>query len=107
MARTVTVKNGAWSGFAGDGRGAGGHTRQRFVTAASRATETIAPMHKHLQNLQRLLQKMQSRYGEHDEVVVQLQQALAELELRFASEQATLKQGRRQVGASTAALALH
>lgn len=64
-------------------------------------------MHKHLQNLQRLLQKMQSRYGEHDEVVVQLQQALAELELRFASDQAALKQGRRQVGASSAALALH
>lgn len=53
-------------------------------------------MHKHLQNLQRLLHKMQTRYGLHDELVVQLQQALVAFEIRVATDQAALNQTRRQ-----------
>lgn len=64
-------------------------------------------MHKHLQNLQRLFQKMQTRYGESDELVVQLQQELAAFEVKFAMDRAAINQGRRQLDMPPAAHALH
>lgn len=64
-------------------------------------------MHKHLQNLQRLCQKMQTRYGASDALVVQLQQELTALQAKVAQDQAALNRGRRQHDAPPAAYALH
>lgn len=64
-------------------------------------------MHKHLQNLQRLLQKMQTRYGEHDELVIKLQQELAAFEVKFAMDRAAINQGRRQFDQTPAAHTMH
>ena len=40
-------------------------------------------MTKSLQNLERLCQKMQARYGEHDTMVMQLMNELATLKLQI------------------------
>jgi hypothetical protein len=40
-------------------------------------------MIKRIQNLERLCQKMQARYGEHDTMVMQLMNELATLKLRI------------------------
>lgn len=40
-------------------------------------------MTKRLQNLERLCEKMQARYGEHDTMVMQLMHELAELKLHI------------------------
>ena len=52
-------------------------------------------MSKHLQNLQRLCQKMQARYGEDDALVMELKQELALLEARKSRNRAAANQGRR------------
>jgi ABC-type transporter Mla subunit MlaD len=53
-------------------------------------------MHKHLQNLERLCEKMQARYGEQDELVAQLQQALTSLRAKSEQSLAARNQGRRK-----------
>lgn len=52
-------------------------------------------MSKHLQNLQRLCQKMQDRYGEADNLVVELKQQLALLEARKSKNSDAATYGRR------------
>ena len=47
-------------------------------------------------NLQRLLNKLQARYGEGDELVLELRRALAELEAKKAKKASALNQGRRK-----------
>ncbi len=51
-------------------------------------------MHKHLQNLERLCQKMQFRYGVDDDLVVQLKHELRSLESRNSADHARANQSR-------------
>lgn len=53
-------------------------------------------MSNHLQNLQRLCQKMQARYGEDDALVMELKQELVLLEARKFRNLAAANQGRRK-----------
>ncbi len=64
-------------------------------------------MHKHLQNLQRLCQKMQARYGEDDELVMQLKQEMAAFEAKAAKDSEAFNKGRRRLDLTPAALAVH
>jgi hypothetical protein len=64
-------------------------------------------VHKHLQNLQRLFQKMQARYGESDELVVQLKQELTAFEAKVAKDRAAVNKGRRQLDLAPSSYALH
>ena len=64
-------------------------------------------MHKHLQNLQRLFQKMQTRYGESDELVVQLKQELLAFEAKVAKDTAAVNKGRRYLDLTPRSHALH
>jgi uncharacterized protein involved in exopolysaccharide biosynthesis len=64
-------------------------------------------MHKHLQNLQRLFQKMQTRYGENDELVVQLKQELTAIEAKVTKDLSAVNKGRRHLDLAPASHALH
>jgi succinyl-CoA synthetase beta subunit len=64
-------------------------------------------MHKHLQNLQRLFQKMQARYGENDELVIQLKQELIAFEAKMAKDTAAVNKGRRHRDLTPQSLAIH
>ena len=64
-------------------------------------------MHKHLQNLQRLCQKMQTRYGEDDDLVIQLKQEMAAFEAKAAKDSEAINKGRRHLDLTPAAHALH
>jgi succinyl-CoA synthetase beta subunit len=64
-------------------------------------------MHKHIQNLQRLFQKMQARYGENDELVIQLKQELIAFEAKMAKDTAAVNQGRRHRDLAPQSLAIH
>lgn len=64
-------------------------------------------MHKHLQNLQRLFQKMQTRYGENDELVMQLKQELIAFETKMSKETATFNKGRRHLDLIPPSHAIH
>jgi hypothetical protein len=64
-------------------------------------------MHKHLQNLQRLCQKMQTRYGENDELVIQLKQEMAAFEAKVVKDSQAVNKGRRHLDLAPATHALH
>jgi hypothetical protein len=53
-------------------------------------------MKKHIQNLQRLCQKLQARYGEDDDLVLQLKQELTSLETRKSKNLAAANHNRRK-----------
>ena len=64
-------------------------------------------MHKHLQNLQRLFQKMQARYGDNDELVLQLKQELIAFEAKAAKNRAAVNKGRRKLDLTPRSYAVH
>jgi hypothetical protein len=53
-------------------------------------------MIKHLQNLQRLCQKMQARYGDGDDFVRELKQEITLLEARKSNNLVSANHGRRK-----------
>lgn len=64
-------------------------------------------MHKHLQNLERLFQKMQARYGESDELVLQLKQELIAFEAKSTKTRADFNKGRRKADLTPRSYAIH
>jgi peptidoglycan hydrolase CwlO-like protein len=64
-------------------------------------------MKKHIQNLQRLCQKMQVRYGEDDDLVLQLKLELASLEAKKAKNRDATKHNRRQQDTDPSTTHLH
>ena len=64
-------------------------------------------MSKHLQNLQRLCQKMQVRYGESDIFVLELKQEIAAHEAKKIKNTAAMNPHRRKEDQSALAQRLH
>lgn len=64
-------------------------------------------MHKHLQNLQRLCQKLQFRYGDDDDLVIQLKHELESLEARKSRNLAMANLGRRKQDMGESSMPLH
>lgn len=64
-------------------------------------------MKKHIQNLQRLCQKMHIRYGEGDDLVLQLKQELTALEAKKSRNLAVVNQNRRKQDIDQSATPLH
>lgn len=64
-------------------------------------------MLKQLQNLQRLFQKMQARYGENDELVIQLKQELLAFEAKMDKDTSTFNKGRRHLDLTPSSQAIH
>lgn len=64
-------------------------------------------MHKHLQNLERLFQKMQARYGDNDELVLQLKQELIAFEAKATKNRANFNKRRRKVDLSPPSYVVH
>jgi len=52
-------------------------------------------MHKHLQNLERLCQKLQFRYGQDDELVMQVKREIESNMTRYSKNRHSENQGRR------------
>ena len=50
-------------------------------------------MHKHLQNLERLCQKLQSRYGQDDELVMQVKHEMESNAARYSKNHPSENQG--------------
>jgi hypothetical protein len=50
---------------------------------------------------------MQARYGESDELVVQLKQELTAFEAKVAKDRAAVNKGRRQLDLAPSSYALH
>ncbi len=51
-------------------------------------------MHKHLQNLERLCQKLQFRYGQDDELVMQVKREIESNMTRYSKNHLSENQGR-------------
>ncbi|WP_114973612.1 hypothetical protein [Rhodoferax ferrireducens] len=64
-------------------------------------------MKKHIQNLQRLCQKMEIRYGEGDDLVLQLKQELTALETKKSRNLAAANQNRRKQDINQSTTPLH
>jgi len=64
-------------------------------------------MKKHIQNLQRLCQKMQVRYGEGDDLVLQLNQELTALEAKKSRNLAAANHNRRKQDKDQSTTPLH
>ena len=58
-------------------------------------------MHKHLQNLDRLSQKLQLRYGEYDELVMQLKHEFESVEAQIFNMLSNIPHYRHEGNAST------
>jgi hypothetical protein len=64
-------------------------------------------MKKHIQNLQRLCQKMQARYGESDDLVLKLKQELASMDTRRPKNRAAADHNRRKQDNDQSAIPPH
>ncbi|MEO8119803.1 MAG: hypothetical protein ABI606_10835 [Rhodoferax sp.] len=64
-------------------------------------------MKKHIQNLQRLCHKMQARYGEGDDLVLQLKQELTALESSKFKNLAAANHNRRMQDKDPSTTPLH
>ena len=64
-------------------------------------------MSKHLQNLERLSQKMQERYGDGDDLVLELKQELSAMERKKAKDYAAKNLGRRKLDQPMQAPSVH
>jgi peptidoglycan hydrolase CwlO-like protein len=64
-------------------------------------------MKKHIQNLQRLCQKLQVRYGENDDLVLQLKQELMSLEAKKSKNLAAMNHLRRKQETNLSTTHLH
>ncbi len=64
-------------------------------------------MSKHLQNLERLCRKMEQRFGDGDEFVLQLRQEIAVMQKKKISEAAAKNLGRRQTDTAVAPPSVH
>ena len=64
-------------------------------------------MKKKLQNMERLCMKMQARFGEDDDLVLQLKQELSKLQENRRKSLEARSFGRRSADAANAVQALH
>ena len=64
-------------------------------------------MHKHHQNLERLCQKLQFRYGEDDGLVMQLKHELESLESRQSKSSPKASQDRRKQDKEESSIFVH
>lgn len=64
-------------------------------------------MHRRLQDLQELCKKLQARYGDDDDLVLQLEQALESLAANEARNHATAHHNRRQQDKAEPSKPLH
>jgi len=64
-------------------------------------------MKKHLQNLERLCQKMQARYGDSDDLVLRLRQELSALQEKRANSQTFKNFGQRHADKTTSSQSVH
>lgn len=64
-------------------------------------------MHRRLQDLQELCKQLQARYGDDDDLVLQLEQALESLAANEARHHATAHHNRRQQDKAEPAKPLH
>lgn len=64
-------------------------------------------MSKHLQNLERLCNKMQVRYGDGDNLVLQFKQELSALKKKKVKDLAAKNLGRRTVDKVAPAYSIH
>lgn len=64
-------------------------------------------MHKHHQNLERLCQKLQFRYGEDDGLVLQLKHELESLESRQSKSYPQASRGRRKQDKEDSSVPMH
>ncbi|CAM3823543.1 hypothetical protein [Polaromonas hydrogenivorans] len=64
-------------------------------------------MHKHHQNLERLCQKLQFRYGEDDGLVMQLKHELESLESRQSKDDPQANRGRRKQDKEVSSAPVH
>jgi hypothetical protein len=64
-------------------------------------------MNKHIQNLQRLCEKMEARYGKDDDFVMELRQELAKYEAKKARDAAAANLRRRKGDGGLTARPVH